>query len=261
MRDVILINTNSSAVIRFKTDNPGVWLFHCHIEWHVPMGLVATIIENPEEIQKTISIPEQHFKNCIDGCLPYKGNAGGNTNNHTDLSEANNAPPATETGAVFDSKTCHPNEGPSSTYPSSTVAYPSGSAVSSAEWTTSTLYSTTTYTVTSCAATVTNCPAHGYVTTEVVPYTTTVCPVTAKEAVPTYSAVTYDYSAAETAAYTNVLPHSDFWPAPTTTPVVYGTGKAYPTTTGYPVTAAAGKAVSSFGAAAFAAVLAAAALL
>jgi iron transport multicopper oxidase len=37
MRDVIAVNGNSYAVLRFKADNPGVFLFHCHIEWHVGM--------------------------------------------------------------------------------------------------------------------------------------------------------------------------------------------------------------------------------
>lgn len=35
MRDVVGVNANSYAVLRFKASNPGVFLFHCHIEWHV----------------------------------------------------------------------------------------------------------------------------------------------------------------------------------------------------------------------------------
>ena len=34
--------------IRFIANNPGVWLFHCHIEWHMDAGLVAVMIEAPE---------------------------------------------------------------------------------------------------------------------------------------------------------------------------------------------------------------------
>jgi len=46
--------------------------------------------------------------------------------------------------------------------------------------TTSTIYATSTHTVTSCAATYTHCPAHAsvVVVTEIVPVSTTVCPVT-----------------------------------------------------------------------------------
>src|SRR5437762_2507205 len=37
-----------------------IWLFHCHIEWHIDSGLVATMIEAPVEMQNLISIPEDH---------------------------------------------------------------------------------------------------------------------------------------------------------------------------------------------------------
>lgn len=66
---------------------------------------------------------------------------------------------------------------------SSSSAAPAATTTSSS-WapllTTSTVYSTTTRTVTSCAATYTNCPAHAsaVVVTEIVPISTTVCPVT-----------------------------------------------------------------------------------
>jgi iron transport multicopper oxidase len=32
-RDTILVRPNGFAVLRFRADSPGVWLFHCHIEW------------------------------------------------------------------------------------------------------------------------------------------------------------------------------------------------------------------------------------
>jgi iron transport multicopper oxidase len=33
-RDTILVRPLGYIVLRFKADNPGVWLFHCHIEWY-----------------------------------------------------------------------------------------------------------------------------------------------------------------------------------------------------------------------------------
>jgi iron transport multicopper oxidase len=44
-RDVLLVRPNGHIVMRFKSDNPGLWLFHCHIEWHVDSGLVMTFVE------------------------------------------------------------------------------------------------------------------------------------------------------------------------------------------------------------------------
>lgn len=88
-RDTIDVNSVSSARIRFRADNPGVWLFHCHLEWHVPMGLVATFIESPFEVQKMIrNIPKSHFEICQEQCYPTKGNAAGNTADHFDLAGA-----------------------------------------------------------------------------------------------------------------------------------------------------------------------------
>jgi iron transport multicopper oxidase len=34
-RDTISLWPNGHARIRFVADNPGIWLFHCHIEWYV----------------------------------------------------------------------------------------------------------------------------------------------------------------------------------------------------------------------------------
>jgi iron transport multicopper oxidase len=32
-RDTITIKPQGNLRIRFVSDNPGIWLFHCHIEW------------------------------------------------------------------------------------------------------------------------------------------------------------------------------------------------------------------------------------
>ena len=87
-RDTVAVNPGSYVVIRFVADNPGVWLFHCHIEWHVIMGLSATIIEAPEQLVG-LSIPSDSMANCKAQGIPTSGNAAGNTKNLTDLSGAN----------------------------------------------------------------------------------------------------------------------------------------------------------------------------
>lgn len=99
-RDTVTVNANSYAVLRFKADNPGVWLFHCHIEWHVIMGLIATIVEIPEELRGK-TIPESHQKACDVQKIPTKGNAAGNVNNLLDLTGANTRPKVPDEGAIF----------------------------------------------------------------------------------------------------------------------------------------------------------------
>ncbi|KAG5940061.1 hypothetical protein E4U59_002717 [Claviceps monticola] len=91
-RDTIVLYPSGNMVLRFKADNPGVWLFHCHIEWHVVSGLMATFIEAPTELQNKVSIPEDHLAVCRAGGVPTEGNAAGNTKDLLDLS-GQNAPP------------------------------------------------------------------------------------------------------------------------------------------------------------------------
>ncbi|RMZ85754.1 hypothetical protein DV737_g470, partial [Chaetothyriales sp. CBS 132003] len=82
-RDVLLVRPQGHIVLRFRANNPGVWLFHCHIEWHVDSGLVATLISSPAILQSQLKdeIPQNHYDACnaLDPAMPYKGNAAGQT--------------------------------------------------------------------------------------------------------------------------------------------------------------------------------------
>ncbi|KAF3069321.1 Iron transport multicopper oxidase FET3 [Trichoderma lentiforme] len=91
-RDTLVIWPNGNIVMRFKADNPGVWLFHCHIEWHVASGLLATFVEAPLEIQKQFTIPDDHLAVCDAAGTPSKGNAAANTVDFLDLTGENRAP-------------------------------------------------------------------------------------------------------------------------------------------------------------------------
>jgi iron transport multicopper oxidase len=98
-RDTVSVMANSYAVLRFKANNPGVYLFHCHIEWHVEMGLTATIIEAPERLRGA-KIPPDHIEACKALGIPYQGNAGGNVANPLDTSNYETELPQTYTGYV-----------------------------------------------------------------------------------------------------------------------------------------------------------------
>lgn len=88
-------------VYRFVADNPGVWAFHCHIDWHLGAGFFATMVEAPLELQKTETVPQDMYNVCKKQGLPYQGNAAGNTKNFTDLTGANDAPPVNNVGYVI----------------------------------------------------------------------------------------------------------------------------------------------------------------
>ncbi|KAI1320225.1 hypothetical protein EDD11_001830 [Mortierella claussenii] len=77
-RDTVLVPAQTNAAIRFRANNPGVWLFHCHIEWHLQAGLATTVIEAPEIIPSVLKVDPSHFDQCAALGIPYTGNAAGN---------------------------------------------------------------------------------------------------------------------------------------------------------------------------------------
>ena len=99
-RDTVTVMANSFAVLRFRATNPGTWLFHCHIEWHVEMGLTATIIEAPECLEG-LTFPADHIAACQKAGIPYRGNAAGNTQNPLDQTGFITVPPVAYTGSVL----------------------------------------------------------------------------------------------------------------------------------------------------------------
>ena len=94
-RDTLTVRPNGNMVLRFRADNPGVWLFHCHIQWHFISGLIATMIEAPDALQQVISIPDDHYQVCRSQspAIPTVGNAAGNTQDLLDL-KGEPGPPA-----------------------------------------------------------------------------------------------------------------------------------------------------------------------
>ncbi|KAF9445549.1 multicopper oxidase [Macrolepiota fuliginosa MF-IS2] len=50
--------------IRFKTDNPGPWIFHCHIDFHLGAGLAIVFAEAPYQTPKANPAPESWKNLC-----------------------------------------------------------------------------------------------------------------------------------------------------------------------------------------------------
>lgn len=98
-RDTIMANIESHIVLRFRADNPGIWMFHCHIEWHIEAGLSATIVEAPEDLQD-LQIPSDHLESCRKYGMQTEGNAAGNVNDPLNLDGSVTEPPTNVTGSV-----------------------------------------------------------------------------------------------------------------------------------------------------------------
>ncbi|KAI9042193.1 uncharacterized protein KD926_006113 [Aspergillus affinis] len=43
LRDTVYIPRRGYAIIRFQAKNPGVWMFHCHIVWHLASGMAMLV--------------------------------------------------------------------------------------------------------------------------------------------------------------------------------------------------------------------------
>ena len=95
-RDTWLLAPNGYTVVRFRATNPGVWIFHCHMEWHVDAGLIATLIAAPLKIQEQQKIDPKMAALCQAQGIPVAGNAGANTVNLYDVSNS--------------TTTCNPNQ-------------------------------------------------------------------------------------------------------------------------------------------------------
>jgi hypothetical protein len=54
-RDTATLPANGWLVLAFPANNPGAWLMHCHIAWHISEGLGVQFLE----AKNSISLPDQ----------------------------------------------------------------------------------------------------------------------------------------------------------------------------------------------------------
>lgn len=88
-RDTFVAPPQGNFVVRFVADNPGVWLFHCHIDWHMSQGLAMSFIEAPKQLQQQLSLTESEINICKAANMSYEGNAAANTEDLLDLTGEN----------------------------------------------------------------------------------------------------------------------------------------------------------------------------
>lgn len=56
-KDTVMLPAGGYVVINFKSDNPGQWFLHCHIEVHQLEGMALIVNEAPDE-QKNLILPK-----------------------------------------------------------------------------------------------------------------------------------------------------------------------------------------------------------
>ncbi|KAM5541431.1 hypothetical protein V8D89_004985 [Ganoderma adspersum] len=65
-RDVVNtgIYTTDNVTIRFKADNPGPWFLHCHIDWHLNLGLGIIFAEDVPAVPLVDPAPQEWYNLC-----------------------------------------------------------------------------------------------------------------------------------------------------------------------------------------------------
>ncbi|XP_010553369.1 PREDICTED: laccase-8-like isoform X2 [Tarenaya hassleriana] len=68
MRNTIGVPPGGWVVLRFVANNPGVWMFHCHMDAHLPYGIImAFIVQNgPHPATSLPPPPLDHLECCRD---------------------------------------------------------------------------------------------------------------------------------------------------------------------------------------------------
>ncbi|KAJ4830027.1 Laccase-7 [Turnera subulata] len=65
MRNTIAVPVGGWAVIRFRANNPGVWIIHCHLDSHASLGLAtAFVVENGKTPDSILPPPPADLPQC-----------------------------------------------------------------------------------------------------------------------------------------------------------------------------------------------------
>ncbi|PON38425.1 Copper-resistance protein [Parasponia andersonii] len=66
IRNTIGVPSGGWAVIRFRANNPGIWLMHCHLDRHMPVGFaMAFEVENGPTPSSTLPPPPKDLPKCF----------------------------------------------------------------------------------------------------------------------------------------------------------------------------------------------------
>ncbi|KAJ2004923.1 ferroxidase fet3 [Coemansia thaxteri] len=78
MRDTLMVYIGEYAVVRFRADNPGSWLFHCHLGVHMAQGMALVFVSAPQQMRETLVVPQSVLDQCSVQGIPVSGNVVGN---------------------------------------------------------------------------------------------------------------------------------------------------------------------------------------
>ena len=62
-RDTASVKAFGWILLRFVTDNPGLWAFHCHLSWHSEAGLLMQFLTRSDDLAR-METPDAHVRLC-----------------------------------------------------------------------------------------------------------------------------------------------------------------------------------------------------
>jgi hypothetical protein len=62
-RDVVTVPAKGWLTVRFRSTNPGLWLFHCHVHSHMDAGMISLFVEGEEHFADMV-IPDSSWRVC-----------------------------------------------------------------------------------------------------------------------------------------------------------------------------------------------------
>ncbi|KAJ2315346.1 ferroxidase fet3 [Coemansia sp. RSA 2705] len=114
-RDTLFIPGEEYAIVRFRANNFGCHIIHCHISSHFMMGLNMLFVVAPDLIQKNVQVPDAVLEQCRLQGIPVSGNAA--TNNGFNFDAAPNEPFLLDNDPLTDLASDSPTDSPSGTLP------------------------------------------------------------------------------------------------------------------------------------------------
>lgn len=74
-RDTALLPGGGHLALAFKTDNPGAWMLHCHIGWHLMQGFAVQFLERGGDVRRLL-LPggywEEQGKGIVENCQRWE---------------------------------------------------------------------------------------------------------------------------------------------------------------------------------------------
>ncbi|TNY21325.1 laccase [Rhodotorula diobovata] len=76
-RDTIIVPAGGAVNIAWQAYNPGAWVFHCHIQWHMEAGLAVVFMTDVLGAQQSMTLPQEIVDQCEAQGISPTGNAAG----------------------------------------------------------------------------------------------------------------------------------------------------------------------------------------